>query len=369
MRIVLYAININNREMSRYKDNIEIYNNIGIEGFRDWLIDNIYLKKKRLYPFSIPLSDSFENLLLYIYNSLSKEEKKNMRVVLGDVAGEWSVEKYGFASLTRLFEYAGIIKAVGVYIVVAQKLVDVKPKPGEDDLIAIIEIGKFLNEVLISLNDGYIKYSKESPFYDLMKSCAAIFEGDQEGYYRYIYSPMFRLACKADYNQWPRLGSILAYRYERRNLDKWPESLAKYENYRGGGGYFDIKNTIIELFFELKRMPYICDDDILRGCKKLQEDYMSSGGNDFLSEMYSAGIVDIYDSGIDNMNAEISLKSEWMKNICKKTDPVIVSTQSMFYYEILEYNMRPKGASEMINKYNNVNINKSLSQISLIRGN
>ena len=341
--------------MDRLEKNISIYRNkLGADKFSDWLVDKIYNDKKGVYPFSFSLYDDFDDVLMYVYSALSDTEKRDMRYAFSEVARSWDINIHGIKPIVRLYELAGIVNAAGVFINTADKLIGLIPK--ENDYVGIIEIGKLLNEVLIVINNSKSKYFVDNPFYDLLRSYSLIFERDYNGKYKYIYSPLFRLACKANYKDWPRLGSILSKRYPHNEDDFWPIEFAKYTNYMGAAGYFNINNTVLQMFKDLRKFPYVSDYEILNGCIQLKNEYKELGGNDFFGELYKAEIIDVYENNLINNNAEITLKRKWYKDKRDSRQSVKIDE----YSQLRDYALKKESVAELLQEFKKNNIDSLL---------
>lgn len=299
--------------MDRYENNVIIYKEqLGPEKFSDWLIDKIYKGEKSYYPFSFSLNDDFEDIFIYIYRCLSDREKRDIRYALSTAAGYWDISAHGIIPMLKLYEMANSIGAIGVFIVSIKQMIEWRPK--EKDYLGIIEMGKILNEVLIFTKKDKSIYPPDASYYDLLKSYKNMFLNDNDSKFKYIYSPLFRLACKADYNDWPKLGSILATRYPIMPDDFWPIEFASYKNYSGDSGYYDIRKTISDMFKDMQRMPNYNVDEIMRGCFSLITEYRSFGGKEFLGELYAGGIVEFYENKMSDYSPEWMFNSgRWAK--------------------------------------------------------
>lgn len=259
---------------------------LGIDKFAAWIKAKLYEGKKDDLPFSFGTRYDFEDILGAIYKNLDNREKTDMQWALACAAKDWSITEHGFYVLRKLYEWGLIIEGRGVFSETLCKIYKWSPLP--QDYLNIIELGKIADELwsaIVKFDDIEIK---DTSFYPITKHFKKILVDDEDEHFKLIYSPLFRLACLADINDWSRLAAIIAKRYPYNNKkDPWPEECAIFTNAASQSGFFNLVNTYKEVFRQY-------DENIfLDGCKRLEGELINTGGFECLQEVYGQGLLEI----------------------------------------------------------------------------
>jgi hypothetical protein len=260
--------------MSIFEKNHSIYiNELRADGFAEWLFRKVVTGERGVAPFDIPVRVDFEDILKGIFNRLKGHEQAALQNAFAIAASRWSVKEHGVNRLRYLYELGNVVGSVGVYVESVIKLSEWLPD--SSDYYLIIEYGKLMNEVMIGIKGGGPKIIEQTTFMPVLRLLRKLFEEDEEEKLKYIYSPLFRLACMANYEEWPFLASLLAKRYPLSLSDFWPDKYARYCNYKGEKGYFDLRQTIVDLFKSMVGSMSIDECDIIRGCASLMNKHYS----------------------------------------------------------------------------------------------
>lgn len=279
-----------------FKDNLKRYREyLGTDRFKLWVKEKLFEGKKGDLPFSFGTRYDFEDILKGIYELLNETERVSMRWALSQASKDWDIERHGFYVLRRLYEWGLIAESMGVFDETLTKIERWAPLP--EDYLNIIELGKIANELCSArarFNDGALR---DTPFMAIAKHFRDIIISDEDGCFKLIYSPLFRLGCFADLDDWSLLASIITKRYPyNKDKDAWPEKCALGKNCRGEKGFFDLQTTLKTVAIQLLQLDSSYFNE---GCTKMLNVYKDIGGLDCYSEYTRIGLIKIKEEDDD----------------------------------------------------------------------
>lgn len=273
-----------------FKDNLVRYREyLGPDRFKLWVKEKLFEGKKGDLPFSFGTRYDFGDILKGIYELLNETERVSMRWALSQASKDWDIERHGFYVLRRLYEWGLIIESMGVFNETLSKIERWAPLP--EDYLNIIEFGKIADELCsasVRFNDRALK---DTPFATIAEHFRDIIIHDEDGCFKLIYSPLFRLGCFADLDDWSRLASFITKRYPyNKDKDAWPEECARMQNCCGKKGFFDLQATLKTVASQLLQLD---SRYLLKGCSKMWKDYTNIGGLDCCEEYERMEVIKI----------------------------------------------------------------------------